>query len=179
MFVIDGLTDGCTVGWNCMKSMRSVYRQKPLSHELGSEWVSERASKWTQPSLQTKRMSERCERMSERRSEWLSTLRIDFIVILPTVEWVERLWNQRIEHCAIRSSACSFAPTAHSFTYSALLVSLTHSAAFIRSLAHSLAPKLMGKRSLPVNWMLQFHTVSTHSADNQKQGFMKTNFFRL
>ena len=30
-------------------------------------------------------MSERCERTSERRSEWPSTLRVDFTVILPTV----------------------------------------------------------------------------------------------
>ena len=30
-------------------------------------------------------MSEWCERMSERRSEWPSTLRVDFIVILPNV----------------------------------------------------------------------------------------------
>ena len=30
-------------------------------------------------------MSERCERKSERRSEWPSTLRVDFIVILPAV----------------------------------------------------------------------------------------------
>ena len=29
-------------------------------------------------------MSERCERTSERRSEWPSTLRVGFIVILPT-----------------------------------------------------------------------------------------------
>ena len=30
-------------------------------------------------------MSERCERMSVRTSEWLSTLRVDFIIILPIV----------------------------------------------------------------------------------------------
>ena len=30
-------------------------------------------------------MSERCERTSERRSEWPSTLRVDFIIILPNV----------------------------------------------------------------------------------------------
>ena len=30
-------------------------------------------------------MSERCERTSERRSEWPSTLRVDFIVILPMI----------------------------------------------------------------------------------------------
>ena len=36
-------------------------------------------------------MSERCERTSERRSGWPSTLRIDFIVILRTVHWVMEL----------------------------------------------------------------------------------------
>ena len=30
-------------------------------------------------------MSERCERTTERMSEWPSTLRVDFIVILPIV----------------------------------------------------------------------------------------------
>ena len=29
-----------TVGWCCMKSTRSFHRQKPISQELGSEWVS-------------------------------------------------------------------------------------------------------------------------------------------
>ena len=33
------------VGWNCMKSTHSFQRHKPLSHELGSEWVSERGGK--------------------------------------------------------------------------------------------------------------------------------------
>ena len=32
-------------------------------------------------------MSERCERTSEWRSEWPSTLRVDFIVFYPTVQW--------------------------------------------------------------------------------------------
>merc|ERR1711989_93795 len=34
--------------------------------------------------VRSKQMSERCERTSERRSEWPSTLVVDFIVILPT-----------------------------------------------------------------------------------------------
>ena len=37
--------------------------------------------------VRSKRMSEWCERTSERRSEWPSTLRVDFIVIQPTVLW--------------------------------------------------------------------------------------------
>ena len=32
------------------------------------------------------------------------------------------------------------------------------------SLAHSLAPELMGKRFMSMNWMRQFHTVSDHCA---------------
>ena len=36
-------------------------------------------------------MSKRRERTSKRRREWPSTLRVDFIVILPTVGWWERL----------------------------------------------------------------------------------------
>ena len=42
----------------------------PLSHELGSKGVSERANEWAQRS---KRVSERCELMSERTSEWPRT----------------------------------------------------------------------------------------------------------
>ena len=56
--------------WNEMRWNRRIHfiDKQPLSHELGSEW-----------------MSERCERTSERTSEWPSTLRVDFIVILPNV----------------------------------------------------------------------------------------------
>ena len=32
------------VGWNGMKLTHQIHRQKPLSHELWSEWVSERMS---------------------------------------------------------------------------------------------------------------------------------------
>ena len=38
-------------------------------------------------------MRERCERTSERRSEWPSTPRVDFVVIVPIV-----LWRARIGH---------------------------------------------------------------------------------
>ena len=41
-------------------------------------------------------MSERCERTSERRSEWPSTLRVDFMVNVPTV------------HCSETNSSFSF-----------------------------------------------------------------------
>ena len=33
-----------TVGWNCMKSAHSIHRLKTLFHELGSEWMGERAN---------------------------------------------------------------------------------------------------------------------------------------
>ena len=95
-----------TVGWNSMKSKHSIDRQKSLSHELQSEWASEQ-NKWAQRSAQTKRavrskrMSERCKWTSERRGEWPSTLRVDFIVILPTVRYVNALlhniFNQSLD----------------------------------------------------------------------------------
>ena len=50
-----------------------------LSHEPGSEWASERKNEWVQQSARAnwagrnKRMSERCERTSERTSEWPRT----------------------------------------------------------------------------------------------------------
>ena len=63
----------------------------PLSHELGSEG-SERASERTSAAersarakraVRRKRMSELCD----WTSEWLSTLRVDFIVIVPNVHY--------------------------------------------------------------------------------------------
>ena len=54
--------------------------------------MSSEASEWAQWSprakraVQRKRMRERCERTSERTSEWPSALRIDFIFILATGE---------------------------------------------------------------------------------------------
>ena len=75
-----------------MQSTRSVYRQKPLSHELRSEWVSQRANEWAQRSarakraVRRKRMSERCRRTSKWRSEWPRTLRVNFISFVPTVQ---------------------------------------------------------------------------------------------
>ena len=47
-----------------------------LSHELGSECVSERANEWA---VRSEQMSERCDWMSKRMSEWHSTLRVNFI----------------------------------------------------------------------------------------------------
>ena len=38
-----------------------------------------------------KASEQRCERTSEQRSEWPSTLRVDFIVILPTVGQLDGL----------------------------------------------------------------------------------------
>ena len=59
---------------------------------LMSSGVSERASDWAQWSarakwaVRSKQLSEQCERTSEQRSEWPSTIRVDFISFQPTVE---------------------------------------------------------------------------------------------
>jgi len=53
-------------------------------------------------------------------------------------QWVEWLWNRRVDNWVIRSSFRSFARTAHSFACSALLATLVRFAALIRSLARSL-----------------------------------------
>ena len=63
-----------TVGWNCRKSTHSIRWHESLSHKLRSEWVSgaewmNAASAFSEASS-AKRMSERCERTSKRRSEW-------------------------------------------------------------------------------------------------------------
>ena len=73
----------CAMGRNGTKTTHSFQR-----HEL----LSERASDWAQWSPQakwavrSKQLSERCERTSEQRSEWPSTIRVDFISFPPTVE---------------------------------------------------------------------------------------------
>ena len=75
-----------------MKSTRSIYRQKPLSHERQSEWVSERANEWAQWTARTKwwvrskQMSEQCKRTSKLRSEWPSAQRVNFICFQPNVQ---------------------------------------------------------------------------------------------
>ena len=57
--------------------------------ERANEWASERmndhSSARAKRAVRSKRICERCERMSKRRSEWPSTQRVDFIVILPNV----------------------------------------------------------------------------------------------
>ena len=50
------------------------------------------------------------------------------------VQWVEWLWNRRVEHWAIHSSTCSFARTAQLFACSALPALLVRSTALVRSL---------------------------------------------
>ena len=66
--------------------------------------MSERANEWAHWSerakraVRSKRMSKRYERTSERRSKWPSTLRVDFIVILPNVRSrdVKIEWNRSL-----------------------------------------------------------------------------------
>ena len=65
--------------------------------------------------VQSKRMSEQCERMSERTSKWPSTLRVDFMPFLPKeqrwrtgggssgddgggAQWDEIVRNRRVHH---------------------------------------------------------------------------------
>ena len=92
------------VSWGyvpCMKSTRSIHTQKPVFHELRSGRASEQASEWTQRSEQMSTKESASEVSSAERSEWVSgasegvnggangpvTPRVDFVVILPSVEW--------------------------------------------------------------------------------------------
>ena len=54
----------CTVGWNCIKLTHSFHRHKSLSHELGSEWVSERANDCAERITRAKRAV---------RSKWMNS----------------------------------------------------------------------------------------------------------
>ena len=67
-----------------MKSTRSINRQKLLSHELRSERLSERTNERSGAREQCG-ASESVSGASERRREWPSTLRVDFIVTLPNM----------------------------------------------------------------------------------------------
>ena len=73
----------CTVGWECMKATRSISRQY-ASFSMGSG-ASERANECAQRSVQSRSKQSGAQQMSERRRKWPSTLRVDFIVILPSV----------------------------------------------------------------------------------------------
>ena len=63
-----GRTKEHTVGWNSLKLTHSIHRHESLSHELLSEWASERAKR----AVRRKQASERCKRMSKRVSECAS-----------------------------------------------------------------------------------------------------------
>ena len=124
------------------------YSTVPRAGEQLSEWTSE----W-------------CERTSEKTREWLTTSRFqDSRVLNHGAQWVEWLWNWCVGYWAIRSSARSFARTADSFAWIALLASLARSTALICSLTHSLAPELMETKNMSMNWTCRFDTVSTDSA---------------
>ena len=100
-------------------------------------------------------MSERCERTSERRSEWPSTLRVDFIVILPIADCFKddflgkdlKSTRKVLGHLFLRSLARSHRS----------LIRLLRTARFARALrcaysfARSLTPELMVKSLLSVN----------------------------
>ena len=74
-------------------------------------------------------------------NSFASDFSIPFVLCLcrNNARWVEWQWNWRVEYWAIRSSICSFTRTGHSFACSALLAEVARFAAFIRSLARSLA----------------------------------------
>ena len=73
---------------------------------------------------------------------------------------IAHLLTSGVENCATHSSICSFARTNHSFTGSALFVSLTRSAVLIRSLARSLTLELIAK----MFFATKSNSVSTHCA---------------
>ena len=76
-------------------------------------------------------MSERCERTSERRSEWPRTLSVDFISFETTVHRV----TIKALHRGLEEKPVEF----HLFVCFAELVSLTRSAALNISIARSLS----------------------------------------
>ena len=61
------------------KTLWKLDKNVPLSLELRSEWVSERANEWALRSarvkraVRSKRMSKQCKRTNEQMSEWSST----------------------------------------------------------------------------------------------------------
>ena len=75
-----------TMGWNCLKLTRSFNRHESVSHELGREWADERSG---QRSVRAK-WAVRSKQMRERRSEWPSNLRVDYVQFQPTVQGVMR-----------------------------------------------------------------------------------------
>ena len=77
----------CSGGGLAAELTRSFRRKNLLPHELKE--VSRQASEWPQRSaqakqtVQSKQMSEQCERSSKRMSKWPSTLRVNFMPFLP------------------------------------------------------------------------------------------------
>ena len=63
------------------------------------------------------------------------------------------------------------------------LALLTHLLAplhlFIRSLAHSITPELLGKSYFPLKWTRRFHTVSTHCAQVSARSMHAQFLFRF
>ena len=60
----------CTVRWNCMQSTCLFYRQKPLSHELWSEWVSEQMSAVERASAANEWVVRANERADEQMTQY-------------------------------------------------------------------------------------------------------------
>ena len=75
-----------------------------FSHILGSDGMNERANKKAKRSARTEQ-AVRSKQTSERRSKWPNTLRVGFIVILPTVRSLsQKVWIRKTPF----SRACGF-----------------------------------------------------------------------
>ena len=112
--------------------------------------MSERANEWAQRSAQAnravrrERMSEQCERTSERGSEWPSTLRVDFIVILPTVRsHIHLLSTPWLVRALFFTYLLAHYFVAHSTACLVVLISLVYPAALTCLLVHSLIPEFV------------------------------------
>ena len=135
--------------------MHSIHGQ--ICHPFTWEWVSERASVRTiERSRGSARGREQC-RASEGAngtSKQISKCPVRFhnlptycpLVRPSTTLRIERVWNWRVEYCAICSPARFSAHSALSFAFSTLLVaSALRCAHSLATLNHTLAPELMGK----------------------------------
>ena len=89
--------------------LKEQTRHSVCSSEISMDAKAKQASEWAQRSarakrpVRSKRMSERCERTSERTSEWPKTLRVVFVSFLPRAHryetfFCERDWRNSVFH---------------------------------------------------------------------------------
>ena len=83
--------------------LKEQTRHCVCSSEISMDAKAKQASEWAQRSarakrpVRSKRMSERCERTSERTSEWPSTLRVDFVSFQPRAHRFETFFVSVVE----------------------------------------------------------------------------------